>query len=212
MPASAAAVNGDFSINWLGSVSYTPGGNLKDASTITLPNIIAVNGILNTYLVDPNDFCTNLQDVCTHTGPAPLTLGTGLTFNSNWVGHAVTMDLSGGHLPTLSFTDTNADLFTFTATSMIVTRSTTGGSTGVNVYYGGLLNDASTTFNADMIASLSFTFTQTGGPTGSVSGGGTFATPPEAPPPPGTPEPATVALMGSALIGLGLIGRKRISR
>ncbi len=59
-------------------------------------------------------------------------------------------------------------------------------------------------------ASITGSFTQTGGALGAVSFSFTFASPPAPPPPPpGVPAPAALALFGVALAGLGLASRAR---
>lgn len=56
-------------------------------------------------------------------------------------------------------------------------------------------------------ASLTFSFTQTGGPSGSISGSYTLASPPS--PPSGVPEPMSLALFGMGLAGLGVAARRK---
>lgn len=218
IPASAGIVsNGDFAISFSGTITYQlPNPSvLLDAVSIQLPDTMTVSSLQDQYLGNANDFCTSGIDLCTHSGPTPLTLGGALIFTSNWAddvnSNVRRIDLSGAHLPTLTFTSTNGDVLTFATNGIIVTRSTTGGSTGVDVYYTGLLSDSLSVYTAGQVASLSLSFTQTGGPSGPVGAGGTFATPPAAPPT-GTPEPTTMALFGSALVGLGFFGRKRFNR
>ena len=82
------------------------------------------------------------------------------------------------------------------------------GVRSVSLYFLGTFHDSTGAFN-DGLASLSLSFTQSA-PESSVSGSGTFSTPPVSNP--SAPEPATLTMMGSALIGLGVLGRKRFNR
>ena len=215
IPASASLVNAnaDFAIGFTGTLSYNPGdpSGLLAATSITLPSNTLVQGeritgLDSNYLGNPNDFCNSGDCSSTLNGLTPLFLGQTISLSSQ------TLDLTGASLPTLTLSSTSpADPFTFTASSILVQRSHVGNADFVNVFYSGVFNDNGTIYNPNLPASLSFSFTQTGGASGSVSGSGTFATPPQAPPS-GAPEPATMALMGSALVGLGMFGRKRLSR
>jgi hypothetical protein len=206
----ALTANGSFGFSSIGGlITYVPGGGLMiNASSITIPipnattncgisgNICEqITSIAPTYLGVQNDFAAG--------GHTPLNVADSITFNS------YTFDLSFGALPTFNFTVQDGSRFRFVATSGSKQSSTIGGSDFLNVAYLGTFHDTLGLY-VDAAASLSLTFTQTGGSTGPVTYAGSFASPPMASP--GVPEPETLGLVGCALVGIGLVGRKKIIR
>jgi len=190
--------NATFAFTGGGStITYISGdGDLLDATQITLPVSNFVQDAQASYLGFPNDFTAGQL--------TPMLFLQGVSFSS------LVLNTNGSLAPTMSFSSAWGNEFMFTPTSIVVARTINGGQHIVDIYYAGTFTDTTSTYyTSGVAASVSMTFTQTGGPTGQVGYGGTFATPPEAPPPPGTPEPATMALFGAGLLGLGLLRRKR---
>jgi hypothetical protein len=198
--------NGTFSFtNTGGVISYTPpGGSLLAATTVTIPTPTAtggacpgvceeINTLPPTYLTLQNDFAAG--------GNTPLAINQSVTFNN------YTFDLTFASLPIFHFTTENGNRFTFQATTGSKGTSSIGNTDFLNVSYNGFFSDSGGLYNVGS-ASLSLTFTQTGGVTGAVGYAGTFATPPTS----GAPEPATMAMLGGALVALGVAGRKRLAR
>jgi PEP-CTERM motif len=210
--ASFASIvaNGSFSFtNTGGVITYSPSspGLMVNATDITIPTPTAtgsctlgqvceeINSIAPTYLGVQNDFAAG--------GNTPLNINDSVTFLS------YTFDLTFSTLPVFYFTDENGNRFTFTASSAQKGTASLFNTDYLNISYNGTFSDSLGLYS-NAAASLSLTFTQTGGATGTVGYAGTFATPPA--PTSTVPEPATMSVLGSALIGLGLVARKRISR
>jgi hypothetical protein len=193
--AFAVTANGTFTININGTITYTPNaGTLAGATTVLLPSNLTIGSLPPTYLTLQNDFASG--------GQTPLNTGDHVTLTSN------NLDLTFVNLPVLTFTTENGGLFRFTANSGQKSSTAIGNSTFLNIFYSGTFDDlGSSAGYQSAAASLSFTFTQTGGKTGAVGGSATFATPPQ--PQTTTPEPTTMVLIGSAFIGLGALRRKK---
>ena len=202
----AITANGSFGFNSTGGVvTYTPGAGLMiNATSITIPvpnattncgvgtNVCEqITSIPNLYLGAQNSFAAG--------GPTPLSVNDDITFNNGF-----TFSLNFSVLPVFMFPNSNR--FSFTATSGSKQTFSIGNSDFLNVAYLGTFHDSNAQY-VDAPASLSLTFTQTGGATGTVVYSGTFATPPA-----GVPEPETMALVGCALVGVGLVGRKKLAR
>src|SRR5579864_361668 len=194
-----------------GNISYSPGSpsSIIDATSVSIPTPTStgacatnpvceqITSIAPTYLGLQNDFAVG--------GNTPLNDGDDISFDS------YTFDLTFAAFPTFTFTFEVApsNRFKFVASSGTKATAVLGNSAFLNVSYNGTFSDSGGTYTSSP-GSLSLSFTQTGGGTGTTTYSGTFATPPEPTDP--TPEPVTLALFGSALLGLGIFGRKRFVR
>ena len=186
------APNGSFGFALLGccSLDGSPGGqgDLLTAGNVAWGNgspdfIITTND--STTFGNPNDFF-NISPITGDLSPDSVNTG----------GPADVMGASFGL----------GGIYSFTSISEI--RSKDPLTRAVSYYFMGTFHDSTGNFG-DATASLTLQFTQSA-PNTSISGSGTFSTPPV--PFGNAPEPATMGLFGSALVGLGLIGRKRLAR
>lgn len=206
MPASASTITafGSFSFGALKATytTTTPGGSLYNADTIKITLPIQIGGAEDTYLGQPNVFCSPSMD-CTGNGTTPLQTGDTMTILDN------TLTLNPLELPTFTFSSstTPAQRFTFTATKGTITRSKNGVASGIELGYYGTFTDSEGTY-APGAAYLSMSFSQSS-PTASFGMTGSFSTPPERTE---VPEPATMALAGGALLGIAVLGRRRTAK
>jgi len=185
----AAAANGSFGFAIFGccSVTSSPANDLMNATDLTF-------GSAPNLFISTND---------------PLTFGNPNDFQSLFLSAGsllpITLDLTGGS-NSVTTTFGPSDIYSFTATSQTLTLDIPTRS--ISFYFLGQFVDSTSTFDP-AAASLTLQFSQSA-PNTSISGAGTFSTPPA--PLTGTPEPASMALLGSALIAIGVYGRKRIAR
>jgi len=203
----AAVANGSVSFNNNGgTITYSGGAGGVDTATtvnIPIPNgttiFEQITGVNPTYLGQPNVFFSP-------GGLTPEPLGRDVVFVAP---NAYSFDMTFVVLPKFEFTlqDSPTDRFQFQATSGAKLGFNFSNTNFLNVVYQGTFHDLGG-FYSDAAASLSLSFNQTGGNSGTVAYSGTFATPPSN----SIPEPATMGLFGSALVCLGMIRRKRIAR
>ncbi len=180
-------MNGTFGFGPFGNLSYTAAGApISAATTITIPARELVNTVPDNYLGNPNLLVPLVipGDAVTVT---PLTLNT----------------VSGADVITsyLTFTTADGNRFQYNMASIVWTTSA---SSNLSFNSLGTFHDTAGTYN-DAAASLSGSFTQTGGPSGTVNGSFTFATPPA---PAGAPEPASFVVMLGMFAGLAVLSRR----
>jgi len=173
--------NGSFGFNSTGgTVTYTGAALISTATTISIPvpNATAscgVGGAICEQITSINPTYLTLQNDFAAGGNTPLAINNDVAFNN------YTFDLSFATLPVFTFspTTTPANRFTFQATfASKFGVDLGGGGSFLNVTYIGVFSDAGGTYDPAG-ASLSLTFNQTGGSTGTVTYAGTFATPPD---------------------------------
>ncbi len=176
-------MNGTFGYGPLGDLAYIPSGSPISAATfVTIPSTELVNTVPGTYLGNPNLFggLVALGDSIT---VSPLTLST----------------TSGPSiLPDYIIFEGR---FHYSMASIVWTTSAVS---NLSFNSQGTFHDANGVYN-DALASLSGSFTQTGGSSGTVNGSFTFATPPG----PAVPEPATYVLMLEMIGGFVVLSRLR---
>jgi hypothetical protein len=208
--ASTVSPNATFTFTNFGngSVSSAGGTGLSGATSVTIPTpdgtfptgtvYEIVNSIPCTYQGTVNDFSAGLGQ-CSSEGAGLTPLGPfqSVSFDS------YTFDMTFHSLPTMHFTTELADRFKFVATGGVVSTSSVGQTTFLNLYYAGTFSDSGGNYT-DADASVSFAFTQSGGSTGAIAYSGTFATPPL----PEIPEPITLAFTGSGLVAFGFLLRR----
>ncbi len=190
--------NGTFAFTSVGTPPTYSGQNvtpLSSATTITFTSVETITTTVPTsYLGNPNNLPVAAFTIIS---PPPAVQYT-VTINPADTTLAVVNGTSLGLTDFLSFGPSGN--LKFDLQSIVWTAN--AGANTLSFTALGTFHDDGGTFSS-ALASLSGTFTQVGGATGAVSGGFTFATPPQ------FPEPGSFTLMGIGAVGIGAVTLRR---
>lgn len=178
-------INGTFGYVPIGDIAYTPtNASISTATTVTIPSSEVVNTVPLTYLGQPNNL-VGLVSPGDGVTVDPLVLPTisGPSFISNY----------------MTFTIDDGSRFEYDMVSIIWTSSAVS---NLSFNSQGTFRDTLGVYDP-AAASLSGSFTQTGGDTGTVNASFTFASPPS---PSAVPEPGSFVLMLGMFGGVGALG------
>lgn len=187
-------------------------GTALALGAITSAHAVAINGtfagaldvttpaaLLNVgSVLDIND------GIATGTGTGDLS---GVTFGTTITGVPTPWTVDNGQ--TFEFTLDGFGSFSGTTSGVLLTPGSTATNRTVRIFALGDFTPTIAGFDPGP-ASITGSFTQTGGEGSAVSFSFTFSSPPDEPPPPPppTPSPATLALFGLGVAGLGLSRRR----